>query len=1592
MKLLQDFREKIAAGAGAFDAQDFEQLAEQWQHILRELAENDAFARYPQHLQEMSRSIETLFFSSLARRLMATTDVKTMIDFGKALGAMAAGSERDALIHLFLELLRQPEFLTRISDTRPFETLILDLLKKSHFTVGALLRQRATLYPQKNLFGVIEGTQIRRYSFLEVRQRVDQLARGLLTLVGRHETNNPAVAFLTDNSLEMALLDLACLSSGIVNVMIPANSVAKQIEFVVRQTQVKVLLVGSRKHFSQVNQVRRQLDSVEHIVMVNETPHEDGVLSMDDLIQLGMRLSDESLAERRARVRIEDLATIMYTSGTTGEPKGIMFSQLNIVYKRFCRALALPKIGPEDRFLAYLPLYHTFGRYLEMTGALFWAAEYYFMENPALETMVHNMQMVHPTIFISIPKKWIQLYEYISARIDVETDDEALIRQTVETVTGGQLRWGLSAAGYLDPTIFRFFQRNGVELLSGFGMTEATGGITMTRPGQYVENALGVPLPGIEAKLAPDGELLIRGPYVMMGYYGQKESAFTADGWFPTGDIMRYLKNGYLEIIDRKKEIYKNIRGETIAPQRIEKFFYDFDYVKQVYLVGDNRPFNTVLIYPNLEGADNPLRNMDEQALHEFFSTVVVTVNNFLAPFERIVDFRLIDRPFSAEYGELTPKGTYKRRVIDRNFADVIEQMYRRSFVEFVWNGWTLRLPNWFLREQGYLTQDIRLSEEGIFVEKEQKTLPLHPESESTVRIGRFVYAVRKHMIDLQVLLSNPLYWLGNQEVVDFTNGQVFQWYRIDRPDAQMEFVRVENSATFPQEVRAELQGYLAEKNPNLQGLHAALLHLQSPHLADAERGFAYLKLFLLDSQQPFHDLVKTIISHPGYALSDQTAVRQLLTVLPQLKGRIFGEVFERFLKANTRILTKELIAEIAANKGNDTEALNAIHEIIKNAVRSLPVGQSVKQTAIPGLLELLARIGVEHPGQYKRIRQWLVRYQLRKDCKDLSAAAARAKRKMQAGFRKWIGENQQVSIDVETNEEYRWSDVMIFEEEIPADDRQLLLHALAARPVIRETLFLLGGGILAGLYDIPPGGVWISRLHEERDHTVYRVSVQTRFQGGYDFVINLERKKTTPKLHEEMNWLIHACAPARGIKLVEEFGGFWKEFNLWTEEYIPGDSLERYFSKMTRRNDEETRQRLHYLWPMFIWTGISAHVSFWRRTGYRLEIEDKSIANIMIPPHDYMNGVRIFSIRKRKKSRGLSSLILNFVQQFIKPTEQKYPFVKNKDKWYFIFSGVLDAEGPAKGLEHLRELLQTLENRRKHFHLQRFLREYLREIEEKGFTPRNLYFAIQRYRRWAHLNPEADFSARLFTLNELYETYGLADFESRYPGMRIRFFLETIFEHSDKAMQKKLAEIIKISQENNLSHEDRLKLFSEIRNRFELSEYEEFFLSRLSYPHLQPRDSAGWLKVSGGLQQNDVVVTLEDYDGLRYHVRKPISPKEISRLHKIFLEANLPVVFKPEHRYLIAVSERGYVIGGLFYRALDEQTVHIEKIVVTSKYRRKGISEGLMNEFFNRMRDAKFRFVTTGFFRPEYFYRFGFSIERKYAGLVKDLQAGGKQ
>ncbi len=1589
MRLLNQAEEILTgfqAGKEAHTAEEQAGLFEQLNRLCHACVSANGLETEPELSEAMEGIFETAVVNGFAFSGAHQMEPDIFSTFGSYLQKINDSENKwySALIYAYLDLFRHSGFLKKIYDEPRWPKLIEQLIVSSNYTIHKLIRQRVKAYPQKSLFRVLEGNSETQYSWKDVNKRIRQFSQALLSLSHGQEEEAFKIAFLVENSLDMALLDLACLSTGIVNIMIPAASVPEQIEFILKQTGASVILLGGDKQLAKVKVVKSKLPSLTTAVLLTGSSIDEWVMSLDELLMRGSAVGEEELVQRRKKIRNDQLATVMYTSGTTGLPKGIMFSQINIIYKRFCRAMALPEIGQEDRFLSYLPLFHTFGRWLEMTGSVFWAAEYVFMENPAVATMLDNMKRVHPTVFISIPKKWMQLYEHASTHVNVELDDVRQIREFVEQATGGQLRWGLSAAGYLEPDVFRFFQQNGVHLMSGFGMTEATGGITMTDADRYVDNSLGRPLPGIDVKLGADGEMLIRGGYVMMGYYGTagEQEAFR-DGWFPTGDIMHQYEDGHYEIIDRKKEIYKNIKGETIAPQKIENLFRDFEYVQQVFLAGDHKPFNTVLIYPNMDHTDKVLQKMSAEERHNYFASVVVTVNKFLAPFERILDFRLIDRPFDAEKGELTPKGTYKRRIIEKNFEPFISVMYEKNYISLHLGDFDLRVPNWFLREKGCLSEDLHASETGIKIEKYNLSLTIQKieGAKQLFRIGDFVYFCSKPFIDFQIFLASPFYWLGNRALSAFAGDSIFQWYRLDAPDPDIRFTEMVGEVSLSEEEIAEFERMQAGGERSLFGLNLAVKHLLNGGDAELSSALRYLTMILSDEHLPIYPLVFELIQQPVYARTEM-ARRALYKIgLNLFKGAEFEKYTAAWLQSEAELLDDDLNRLIVkARKGEDD--LTAIHMLLKSELAKFKPNSRLKHTPISGLLFLLADFGIFHPTKYKRVRQLIVRYQLRSDYKSLPVLASQARTKLLEGFRQWLGENQSVSVDIETGDEYQWKDVVIFEENIPADEQKLLLEALSHTSLLREAVFLFSGGNMVRLYDIPPGGVWISALQIAERKSTYRVSVQTRYQGSYDFVINHSVNPVDENITSEMNWLIHAAAPAKGMRLLEDFGGLWRDFNLWTEDYYPGDTVCRFFERTIRRDSEENRKRLYHIWSFFVRTAVSAHVNFWRRTGYKLELEDKSIENIVIPPHDYQTGMHLVSIARRIESEGLGAIIERFYNGFIRNTEEKYPFIKQEHINFNIFAGILDSEGEAKGLHLLQEarpiLTESCCNE-----IVNELDVFLEYVEQGGFIPRQMHFAVQRFHRWFQLNRDASLSAQAQSLNEMYDTYQLQQLEEKFPETRTRFFLETVFKDSSAEIGENLLRIARSQHEGTLSHDEMLEAVSNIQKEFTLSEKEEYFLSRLSYPHLKPSDSALLLAAQSIA---DVVVSLDDYDGIPYLVRKPVSPKEIARLHQLYLEANLPVTFSPDHLFLVAVSERGFVIGGLFYKALDEQAVYMEKIVVSSQLRRKGISDGLMNEFFNRLRDKKVQKVTTGFFRPEYFYRFGFKVERKYAGLVKDL------
>ena len=1584
---LAELNDKLLAGKAALETNEIEDLLinlriELSRAVKENLLESEIEAENWQNI------FPGLFSSELANSFMENMDKDLLFSFGEYLTSLSNQSNEKivSIIHNYLNLFRNSTFLQKIYDERKWDKLIHTLIVQSSYTFDVLFNQRVNQYKKKNLFRVIKDGKTIDYNWQKTSEIVSSFRSSINHILFEISGENKFVAFLLDNSLDMVMLDLACLTSGIVNAMIPANSVSEHISFILNQTKAPILFADDEKQLAKIRSIKKEVPYLKTVVLLNGNAAEDWVISFEEF---------KAIASQNIRsdiqIKPDSLATLMYTSGTTGEPKGIMFSHTNIVYKRFCRAMAIPGISDADRYLAFLPLYHTFGRWFEMTGAIFWGAEYCFMENPAVETMIENMRLVKPTIFISIPKKWTQLYEYITARVDIEVDDDKKIKEAVSNDTGGELKWGLSAAGYLPPDIFRFFQRYGVELMSGFGMTEATGGITMTPPFQYRENSLGKALPGIEIKLGEDGEILIRGPYVMLNYYDQKiEDTFDTDGWLATGDVMKIDKEGFIEIIDRKKEIYKNVKGETIAPQKIENLFRDFEFVKQVFLAGDHRPFNTVLIFPDLESETSPLKSMDEQQRLEYFSTVIVTVNNFLAPFERIVDFKIINRAFSDTHHELTPKGTYKRRVIEKNFNETINSMYQKDHLSLPIGKYKVKIPNWFLREKGALSRDFFLRDNILSIPKLNSVLVIKEldEGENIFQIGNYSYHITTKQIDLQDILTNPFYFLGNVQLVEFAGQGIFRWYRKSEAEKEIEFTERIISVTPEAELINNFAGILAAKEISILGLHYAAVLLQSESIDNNEEAIKYFSEILRDAKSNHYKLAVEIALRPKLINEISIQRKMFLSALQTLRKDNFRKLLDLYTKIDYKFLNSEVITAIN-NISRGDENLKEIELVLENKIASITSKTQLNKTSVPSLFELLVRFGVNHPLSYERIRRFFFQHELYGSTKDLRDIALESRIEIRKQFTAWLGENQRVAVDPETGEEYRWEDVLIMDQSISENDQAVLKKAISEKQIIREAIFLFTGTVLVSLNNILPSGVWISKYSETESRSVFRVTVQTRFQGGFDLAIHLYRSTSSEVIEEEIKWKVIAGTEVNGEKLAAKFCGLWEEYNLWSEEFIGDESVERLIRREYKRNDETTFEKLRNLWKFFVWNAAAAYVKFWKLSDMKMELTDITPDGIIVSPHDYQTGCIITSFYKSKKTKSTLALMMNFYESFVKQTEERYPLIKKASVWNAIFSGIIEALNVDDGINLINKFRHELNasNIEKKDDIISRIDSFLRNIKNHGYLPKQLYFSVKRFHRWYILNRNASLAAQAEMIFELYETYRLFDLEEQYPAARTRFFLETVFYNSSQRFKDVLRELVSKQRHRKISKEESLRLISALHFEFELDEKETYFITRLGYPHLKPSDSAALLNIKTEIaSQPNLVVQLQDDDGNIFTIRNPINPKEISKLHQLYLEANLAVNFRPEHRYLVALSERGFIIGGTFFYQSDEDTVHMEKIVVSNRYRRKGISEGLMNELFNRIKSDNTKFVTTGFFRPEYFYRFGFKIERKYSGLVKEL------
>ncbi|HET8725695.1 MAG TPA: AMP-binding protein, partial [Anaeromyxobacteraceae bacterium] len=1027
-------------------------------------------------------------------------------------------------------------------DVDPWTRLLVPVIERSDFTLGDLLRSREETDPRVVAMRVTgpEGAEL---TVADLARRTRAIARGLLALAP--DEPDLKVALLAENSLETALTDIACLTNGIVDFPLPANSTPEQVAYMLRHSGARILVVSDEEQVEKVLPALPGLPDLKEVVVASRTAADrHGLLSLEQAVAQGAGAFDDAeRAARASRVRSRDVATVMYTSGTTGRPKGIVFDQLNLVSKRLCRGFALPRLNEGDVFLAYLPLYHTFGRFLEMLGSLWWGATYVFARSTGHASLVEDFRTVRPTVFISVPKKWMELQE--TAQREAPPDDAEAAAGQLRALTGGRLAHGLSAAGYLDPVVFRAFHRAGTELCSGYGMTEATGGITMTPPGEYVDGSIGKPLPGIECVRAEDGELLIRGPYVSPGYFrpeGEEQEAHDAEGWFHTGDLVSIDAGGHFRITGRKKEIYKNRAGQTIAPQRVENLFRDFDDLSQAFLVGDHREYNTLLVWPNFEGRPE-LRDRSPEEMQQLVSSLVASANRFLAPFERVVAFRILDRALDADHGELTHKGTFKRDVVEKNWKPLIDGMYAHRAISLPVDGLGLRVPNWVLRELGVLIEDVSLRGGELRAGPTRLRVAADPRAPGSLVVGDLAYVPEGGVLDLGAVLAHPTLWLGNEGLRRFLGEEAFRALAVRRPKGSGA-VRLDPrywDPPDPERIRSLLEA-VGRDEATVESVHAAgeLLRAERP---EARRALSHLERVLQSGRRELVPLARGLLRRGADSPEEEVRRRAFRGLLPFEEPGRTVETLSLFLdRLGPQALRDEDLVTFGEN-GLSEPQMEALLGALQASRALDPDQDASERRLLAGAMRLAAAYSNSHAAWYARVRVPLARLTFHPD-PLLSARAAEEYDRCRRGFQHWLGPNLRIAIDPATGEEYTWRDVVTFDGPMPPRTGDLLLRAISESTFVRSSAFVLGKGALISLADVPQGGVAVTLLGRRLGKSVYRISITTRSRETYDFAVNHAETMPPAELRDEVLWLLSSGAPP---PLVEAFGSYHPDWGIYT-------------------------------------------------------------------------------------------------------------------------------------------------------------------------------------------------------------------------------------------------------------------------------------------------------------------------------------------------------------------------------------------------------------------------------------------------------------
>jgi len=562
-------------------------------------------------------------------------------------------------------------------------------------------------------------------SYSEFKKETESFAFGLAALGLKAEDK---VAIIAENRPEWVYSDMAILNLGGIDVPIYPSLTADSIEFILANSDSKGVIVSNKFQLNKILKIRDKVKSLQFTIVMNESDMPNDVPALytfknvQEMGEIYKTNHPNYLIESKKNISEDNLCTIIYTSGTTGEPKGVMLTHKNILSNVRAALNSFP-IDDKDIFLSFLPLCHIFERMAGYYTCFTAGSTLCFAES--IETVSQNLLEVEPTLMMSVPRLFERMYSKIIKNVSSQNSAkqkifywgvktgkkyavskkknklspilstqyklaDTLVFKKIKEKTGRRLRFFISGGAALSLELGEFFEAIGIPVLEGYGLTETSPVITVNRIDDYKFGTVGKPLPGVEVKIASDGEILTKGDCVMRGYYKNKKEtdAVIKDNWLHTGDIGEFDKDGFLKITDRKKHLFKTTAGKYIAPMQLENLFSASEFVDQFVLIGDKRMFLTALIVPDYEAiqeyADShkiPYNKLEDlikkKEIYDLFEKELTKFQKKLANYEKVRKFSLLEKPFTLETGEITPSLKVKRKIVEEKYSHLIEEMYK---------------------------------------------------------------------------------------------------------------------------------------------------------------------------------------------------------------------------------------------------------------------------------------------------------------------------------------------------------------------------------------------------------------------------------------------------------------------------------------------------------------------------------------------------------------------------------------------------------------------------------------------------------------------------------------------------------------------------------------------------------------------------------------------------------------------------------------------------------------------------------------------------------------------------------------------------